>query len=63
MTSKRDDVERKRDELRRGAVGRRLSLTINARRLNRHGPGIGRTSASPFGPRDPRYEYLTQPHD
>ena len=63
-TTKRDNAARKRGELSRDGVGRRLSPAIDARRrLNaerRRTPG---TSASHVDPRDPRYEYLTRSHD
>ena len=65
MTSiKRDDVERKRRELSRDGVGRRLSPAIDARqRLSATRPGAARDSASHVGPRDPRFDYLTHSHD
>lgn len=65
MTSlKRDDVERKRRELGRDGVGRRLSPAIDARQpLSAKRLGRARNSASPFGPRDPRFDYLTHSYD
>lgn len=63
-TTKSDNAARKRGELSRDGVGRRLSAAIDARRrLNaerRRTPG---TSASHVDPRDPRYEYLTRSHE
>ncbi len=62
--TKRDEVARKRGELSHDGVGRRLSPAIDARRrLNAHRGGVSGISAGRFGPRDPRYDYLTQPHD
>jgi hypothetical protein len=66
MTSiKRDEVERKRRELGRDCVGRRSPAIAAGRRLSatRLGLGASRNSASPFGPRDPRLDYLTHSHD
>ena len=65
MTStKRDDAARKRSEVSRDRVGRRLSPAIDARRrLNAQRRDTAPTSASQFGPRDPRYDYLTRAHD
>jgi hypothetical protein len=62
--TKRSDVARKRGDLSRDGVGRRLSPAIDARRrLNAHRRDAGRTSVSHFGPRDPRYDYLTWSYD
>ncbi len=65
MTSTtRDDAARRRGEFSRDGVGRRLSPAIDARRrLNGQRRGTAGTSARPVGPRDPRYDYLTQSHD
>jgi hypothetical protein len=64
MTSiKRDEVERKRRELGRDSVGRRSPAIAARRRVSATGLGAGRNSASPFGPRDPRFDYLTHSHD
>lgn len=65
MTStKRDHVARKRGELSRDGVGRRLSPAIEARRrLHTQRRGSTATRASLVSPRDPRYEYLTDSHD
>jgi hypothetical protein len=65
MTStKRDDVARKRGELSRDGVSRRLSPAIDGqRRLNSQRRGAARNNASHVGPRDPHYEYLTDSHD
>ena len=61
---RRDDVARKRGELSHDGVGRRLSPAIDARRrLNAHRRGAGATSTTRFGPRDPRYGYLTRSVD
>jgi hypothetical protein len=61
---KRDDAARKRGELSRDGIGRRLSPVIDARRgLNARRRGNARTSASHFGPCNPRYDYLTRSHD
>jgi hypothetical protein len=63
MTSiKLDEVERKRRELGRDCV-RRRSPAIAARRLSATRLGASRNSASPFAPRDPRFDYLTHSHD
>jgi hypothetical protein len=62
--TKRADAARKRGELSRDGVGRRLPAAIDARRhLNAHRQRPAGTSATRFGPRDPRYDYLTRPHD
>jgi len=62
--TKRDDAARRRGELSRDGVGRRLSLAIDARRrLNAERGRSPGTSASRVGPRDPRYDYLTRSHD
>ena len=62
--TKRNDLARKRGELRHDGVGRRLSPAIGARRrLNAQQPVAGGTGASRVGPRDPRYDYLTRSHD
>lgn len=62
--NKRADAARKRGELSHDGVGRRLSPAIDARRrLNAHRQRPAGTSASPFAPRAPRYDYLTRPHD
>jgi len=65
MTSiKRDDVARKRGELSRDGVGRRLSPAIDARRRpNAIRRGAACNNASHVGPRDPRFDYLTHSHD
>ena len=65
MTSiKRDEVERKRRELGRDCVGRPPTpVTAARRRLSATRIGASRNSASPFGPRDPRFDYLTHSHD
>jgi hypothetical protein len=65
MTSTpRDDAARRRGEVSRDGVGRRLSPAIEARRrLNAHRRWTAGTSARPVAPRDPRYDYLTQSHD
>jgi len=65
MTSTpRNKAARRRGEFNRDGVGRRLSPAIDARRrLNAQRRGTGGTSASYVGPRDPRYDYLTQSHD
>ena len=65
MTSiKRDDLERKRREPGRDGTGRRLSPAIGARqRLSATQRSADRNSASHFGPRDPRFDYLTHSHD
>ena len=64
MTSiKRDEVERKRRELGRDCVGRRSPAVAARRRLSATRLGASRNSASPFGPRDPRFDYLTHSHD
>ncbi len=65
MTStKRDEAARRRGEVGRDGVGRRLSPAIEARRrLDAQRRGSAGTSASHAGPRDPRYDYLTQSHD
>jgi hypothetical protein len=62
--TKRNELARKRGELSHDGVGRRLSPAIDARRrLNTQRRGAGGSSASRVGPRDPRYDYLTQSHD
>jgi hypothetical protein len=62
--TKRVEAARKRGELSRDGVGRRLSPAIDARRrLNVQRQRPAGTSASHFGPRDSRYDYLTRPHD
>jgi hypothetical protein len=69
--TKRANAARKRGELSRDGVGRRLSPAIDARRrlnVQRNGPaGTSAGRLGPrdhrFGPRDPRYDYLTRPHD
>jgi hypothetical protein len=59
-----DEVQRKRGELRRNADGRRLPPVTAARqRLSATRPGAARNNASHHGPRDPRFDYLTHPHD
>jgi hypothetical protein len=65
MTStRRDDAARRRGELSRDGIGRRLSPAIDARRrLYAERRGTVWTSASRVGPRDPRYDYLTRSHD
>jgi hypothetical protein len=65
MTSiKRDDLERKRREPGRNGTGRRLSPAVGARqRLSATQRSADRNSASHFGPRDPRFDYLTHSHD
>jgi hypothetical protein len=65
MTStKRDVAARRRGELNRGSVGRRLSPAIDARRcVNGRRPAAGEIGAGRVGPRDPRYRYLTHSHD
>jgi hypothetical protein len=65
MTSiKRDDLERKRSERSRDGVGRRLSRAIDARQGLRAAQRSAEcNSASHFDPRDPRFDYLTHPHD
>ncbi len=65
MTSTtREDAARRRGEVGRDRVGRRLSPAIEARRrLNAQRRGTAGTSASHAGPRDPRYDYLTRSHD
>jgi hypothetical protein len=63
-TIKRDVAARRRGELNRTSVGRRLSPAIDPRRrLNGRRPSAAKISASQFGPHDPRYEYLTHSHD
>ena len=61
----RDDAARRRGEVSRDGVGRRrLSPAIDARRrLNAQRRGTAATRARHIGPRDPRYDYLTQAHD
>jgi hypothetical protein len=61
MTSiKRDVAARRRGELNRTSVGRRLWPAIDARqRLNRRRPDSPWIGARHVGPRDPSYEYLT----
>jgi hypothetical protein len=62
--TKRGDMARKRGELTRDGVGRRLSPAIDARRrLNAQRRGPAWSGASHVGPRDPRYDYLTRSHD
>jgi len=65
MTSiKSDKVERHRAGRRRDADGRRLTrVTATRRRLSATRLGASRNSASPFAPRDPRFDYLTHSHD
>ena len=64
MTSiKRDEVERKRRELGRDCAGRRSPALVARRRLSATRLGASRNSASPFAPRDPRFDYLTHSHD
>ena len=64
MTSiKRDEVERKRRELGRDCAGRRSLAVAARRRLSATRLGAGRNSASPFPPRDLRFDYLTHSHD
>ena len=65
MTSiKRDDLERKRREPSRNGIGRRLSPAIGRRQgLSATQRSTDRNSASHFGPRDPRFDYLTHSHD
>jgi hypothetical protein len=61
---KRDVAARRRGELNRTSVGRRLSPAIDARRrLNGRRPNSPSIGARQVGPRDPRYEYLTHSHD
>ena len=64
MTSiKRDDAARRRGELHRDRIGRRLSPTIDARwRLNAPRPASA-LSTSRVARDDPRYMYLAEPHD
>jgi hypothetical protein len=63
-SSKRDDVARKRGELSRDGVGRRLSPAIDARRrLNAQRASATGTSARRFGPSDRRHDYLMDSHD
>ena len=62
--TKRDELARRRGDLSHDGVGRRLSPAIDdRRRLNAERRGGGGTSAGRFGPRDPRYGYLTRSHD
>jgi hypothetical protein len=62
--SKRNDMAHKRGQLSHDGVARRLSPAIDARRrLNAHQHGARGSSVSHFGPRDPRYDYLTRSHD
>ncbi len=64
MTSiKRYAAARRRGELNRGSVGRRLSPAIDARRGLIGQRPIARNSARVIGPRGRRYEYLTCSHD
>ena len=64
MTSKRDEVERRRGEPSRDGVRRRLLPSIDDRRhLSATRPGTDRNSAGRVGPRDPRFDYLTHSHD
>lgn len=59
-----DEVKRNRAERTRNADGRRLTRVTAARqRLNTTRLGARRNSASPFAPRDPRFDYLTHSHD
>ena len=60
---KRDEVEHKRRELSRDCVGRKSPAVAARRRLNATRLGASRNNASPFGPRDPRFDYLTHSHD
>jgi hypothetical protein len=61
---KRDVATRRRGELNRGSVGRRLSPAIDARRrLNGRRPDPGEIGTSHVRPGDPLHEYLTQSHD
>ena len=64
MTSiKRDEVERTRGERGRDRAGRPSPAIAARRRLSATRPGAVRNGASPFGPRDPRFDYLTHSHD
>ena len=65
MTSTtRDEAARRRGEVSRDGVGRRLSPAIEAqRRRNAQRRETAGTSANHIGPRDARYDYLTQSHD
>ena len=59
-----DEVQRNRAERRRNADGRRPTRVTAARqRLSATRLGASRNSASPFAPRDPRFDYLTHSHD
>jgi hypothetical protein len=60
---KRDEVERKRNERGRDGVGRRSPAIAARRRLSATRPGAVGNGTSPFGPRDPRFDYLTHSHD
>jgi len=60
--STRDPPARRRGELNRDR--KRVSLAVDAqRRLNARRADDTRTKADRFGPRDPRFAYLTRVHD
>jgi hypothetical protein len=65
MTSiKRDVAARRRGELNRTSVGRRLPPAIDPqRRVNSRRPDRPWIGARRVGLRGPRYEYLTHSHD
>jgi hypothetical protein len=64
MTSKPDDVKRKRDELRRGGIGRRLSVAGNQCPAPEPArTGYWQDQSEPLWSARPRYEYLTHSHD
>jgi hypothetical protein len=63
-SSERDRAARRRGELSRDSVDRRLSPAIDAkRRLNANRPSRVWISASGVGGSDPRYAHLTRSRD
>ena len=60
---KRDEVQRQRCELGRDGVGGPSPVIAARRRLRGTRPGAVRNRPTPFGPRYPRFDYLTHSHD